>query len=323
MLTKKNPMKLRGGGRGLPKGLRLKARSKSKAMRNRKQKAESAKKRKEFILGTAFFVLVMGQTLLPQVTSVNHTKKQQLSRTSRSSRTSITNIGGIQEVWQIACTGNTCRSPALMLAGHLSGYDINTCGTDSDKPGSSATPASLTALEGTPNKHSILAKHRSKKCQPFGLFSGPPNNKQRRVFGVVAQENKLDLEKLYNKTYIGVKNPPPMPPIVVLGDVVPACKVMDKDPYYVSKSYVCPLGNCSDSQLATESAAYKQLHVDAKDCINGLNEYHKKGGPSLGKGKRSSRVSRSLSTHKNDRPSLGKGKRSSRVSRSLSTIKEE
>jgi hypothetical protein len=57
---------------------------------------------------------------------------------------------------------------------------------------------------------------------------------------------------------------------------------------------VCPDGNCTKSQLATESSAYKQLHVDADKCIRELIALQSRGGPSLGSFKsvrRSSKLS--------------------------------
>jgi hypothetical protein len=283
-----NKKTLLGGSRGLPKRLMIKGRTKSLSMKRARKRAESARKSRQQALATTFIVLVMGQSLLPSISSVNHTKKQQLAKVSRSS---VKNFN-IQEVWQIACTGNTCRSPALMLAGKINGYNINTCGTNAANPGSSATPASLTALKDKPMEYKLLLEHRSKKCDPGieKFFSGPSNINQRRVFGVVAQENKNDILRMWKE----LGSPEPKPDVRVLGDVVPGCGEMKVDPYYVSKSAVCPDGNCTKSQLATESSAYKQLHVDADKCIRELIDLQSRGGPSLGSFKsvrRSSKLS--------------------------------
>lgn len=169
-----------------------------------------------------------------------------------------------------ACTGNTCRSTAIKIAGAELGMDINTCGTAARRPGSGPTPALSRALTTTLGRE-IGRQHGSVQCDPCGdIFS----NSQGKIYGVVAHKNKMDLLKLAAEC----RAPVPSPNIIVLGDVVglEPCKPLKIDPYFVSQSAICPTGDCTEAQLETERKAYAQLVIDSRKCVNAIKKMTQK-----------------------------------------------
>lgn len=169
-----------------------------------------------------------------------------------------------------ACTGNTCRSTAIKIAGAELGMDINTCGTAARRPGSGPTPALSRALT-TSLGSEIGRQHRSVQCDPCGdMFS----NAQGKIYGVVAHKNKMDLLKLAAECATHI----PLPNIIVLGDVVglEPCKPLKIDPYFVSQAAMCPAGDCTEKQLETERRAYSQLVVDSRKCVNAIKKMTQK-----------------------------------------------
>jgi hypothetical protein len=169
-----------------------------------------------------------------------------------------------------ACTGNTCRSTAIKIAGAELGMDINTCGTAARRPGSGPTPALTRALTTTLGRK-IGKHHGSVQCDPCGdMF----RNSQGKIYGVVAHKNKMDLLKLAAQCRAHV----PSPNIIVLGDVIglEPCKPLKIDPYFVSQAAICPTGNCTEAQLETERKAYVQLVVDSRKCVNAIKKMTQK-----------------------------------------------
>jgi hypothetical protein len=174
-----------------------------------------------------------------------------------------------------ACTGNTCRSTAIKIAGAELGMDINTCGTAARKPGSGPTPALSRALTTTLGME-IGRQHGSVQCDPCGdMFS----NAQGKIYGVVAHKNKMDLLKLAAECRV----PIPAPNIIVLGDVIglEPCKPLKIDPYFVSQAAICPTGDCTEAQLETERRAYAQLVVDSRKCVNAIKKMTQKSAKKI------------------------------------------
>lgn len=168
----------------------------------------------------------------------------------------------------VACTGNTCRSTAIKIAGAELGMHINTCGTAARRPGSGPTPALSSALT-TPLGREIGSQHGSVQCDPCGdMF----NDSHGKIYGVVANKNKLDLLKLAAEC----KKPIHPLNIFVLGDELEPCKPLKEDPFFVSKDAICPDGDCTEEQLKTERLAYSKLVEDSRNCVTAIQQLARK-----------------------------------------------
>ena len=239
-------------------GWRDKARRKSRRAKHKIKKAALRKAAQ----ATAFLVFVSGLQLAGAA-------QAELSRPH------------IDEVWVLGCTGNTCRTPALKVAAGEQGYEVETCGTAPRDVGQPATPALVATLKG--DSRVAAQEHVSQACEPLvcnGLF----NNHDRKVFGVVAEKNAADLRKI--ATECGVTNLR----VRVLGDVAPACKPLENDPFFKSQKHVCKNikdgtpRQCTFQEIAEENIAYRTMVDVARNCISELLQMSKQGtGPKLGR----------------------------------------
>lgn len=278
---------------------------KSSRATKRKNPSMARITRRKRHLGNIFLVMVMGEAASDTINAI-HTGATELNHIMSEAPTHSTSLvpgftktfrdmrpyydktaamktlfGPETEFWAV-CTGNTCRSAALHVAGGELGVHINTCGSGVNFAGQNPTPAFLEALgEEGPSGitgRKIADKHLSKKCDPCAsVLLGRPN----KIYGVVAEKNKDDLNRMAQKCGA------PPPNVVILGDIpgLEACAPLKIDPYFKSKKYVCtikgPKGSarkdwsareCTPKELKEEKDAYVQLRKDTKSCVAALKE---------------------------------------------------
>tara|TARA_Y100000768_G_C23965127_1_gene677447 strand:+ start:957 stop:1934 length:978 start_codon:yes stop_codon:yes gene_type:complete len=181
----------------------------------------------------------------------------------------------VDKVLMVSCSANTCRSAMVGHEANKLGFNITTCGTSKDNTwGNPMTKAARDIMSG--NELTVANLHRSTECNVCQGLKG------NEVFGVMAQKNKDQLIK--QAIECGIEPPE----IHVLGDIpeLKRCKALQNDPWYESTENTCPDGNCTPALVKREQDAYRQLAVDARECVEDIVDWSKHGGPQLRLSKR-------------------------------------
>ena len=110
------------GGQPVPRSTLLKAWNKKIKQKTKRAKAQERDSFKKPVIGSMMAVMVFGADAAP-LFSNNIRNNTQSKKVQESQALTATLRGGFpfvpiaQQLWIIACTGNTCRSPALKIAG--------------------------------------------------------------------------------------------------------------------------------------------------------------------------------------------------------------
>lgn len=181
----------------------------------------------------------------------------------------------VEKVLVVSCSANTCRSAMVGHEANKLGFSITTCGTSKDNTWDNPmTRAARDIMSG--DELTVANEHRSRECNVCEGLKG------NEVFGVMAQKNKDQLIK--QAIECGIEPPE----IHVLGDIpeLKRCKALQNDPWYESTENTCPDGTCTPALIKREQDAYRQLAVDARECVEDIVDWSKHEGPQLRLSKR-------------------------------------
>jgi len=278
----KNKTHKKRGGQPVPRATLLKAWNKKIKQKTKRARAQERDTFKKQVIGSMMAVMVFGADAAPLFSNniINNTQSKKVQESQALTVTTPTTQSFspiAQQLWIIACTGNTCRSPALKIAGAELGFDVTTCGTGVRTPGSPVTPALNLEITSPIGRH-VVAKHQSQQCN---VCSDMLDNSQDKIFAVVAESNAEQLKTLH----ASCKNSESPLNVVVLGDIPgleDACGPLKDDPWDASKEAICPDRECTEEEQLAEKEAYRELPLKALICMKEVEKHVNERGDILG-----------------------------------------